>query len=471
MKRALFGGALALALAASTALAQSFEPDDLNWRAIERRAVEAVIWGMPAVNYDLMLQEMLTQTDGKIGQVVYWGRALDWKNQTLTPNPDTIYFMTFFDTREGPFVIDVPPAGDSGSLNGNIVTLWQMPLEDVGLLGADKGAGGKFVVLPPGFSGSVPDGFTPLQSDTYSGYALIRSNMASHSDADVAESIEYGKTVKVYPLSAAANPPATVFTDAKDVLFDSTIRFDSTFFEHLNRIVQTEPWIARDRAMIDPLRTLGIEKGKPFKPDTETRLLFDAAAVEAKAWLDARYEAGWDPFFAGTHWRPGGVPELAKAVSSGYADPDTYPTDLRGVIYTLGYIGLKRLGTGQFYLLTPKDKDGETLDGANTYKLTVPPNAPVDQYWSVTVYDRQTHGLVRNMDRASRASNAAEVQKNPDGSVDLYFGPKAPAGKEANWVPTDPLRKFELMFRAYGPKPDFFEKKWVLPDAEEFAAQ
>lgn len=454
----------------STARAQGFTADELHDRALYRRAVEAVIWGMPAVNYDLMLQEMLTKTKGKPGEVIYWGKALDWMNQTLTPNPDTLYLMTFFDTRNGPMVIEVPPA-NGGSLNGNIVTVWQMPLEDVGLLGVDKGAGGKFVILPPGYSGKVPEGFSALQSDTFGGYALLRSNLASHSDEDVTKSIEYGKKIKVYPLAKADNPPPTIFTDVKDVLFDSTIRFDSTFFEHLNRIVQNEPWITRDDAMIDPLRTLGIEKGKPFKPDAKTRFQLDAAAVEAKAWLDARYEAGWTSFYEGTHWRPAAIPELAKAAQAGYGLPDAYPTDARAVIYTLGYIGIKRLGTGQFYLLTAKDKAGDALDGAQTYKLTVPPNAPVDQYWSVTVYDRQTHGLVRNMERASRASNAADVQKNADGSVDLYFGPKAPAGKESNWVPTDPLRQFELMVRVYGPKKEFFEKAWSLPDAEKVLAR
>jgi hypothetical protein len=101
----------------------------------------------------------------------------------------------------------------------------------------------------------------------------------------------------------------------------------------------------------------------------------------------------------------------------------------------------------------------------------VPPNVPIDQYWSVTAYDRQTHALIKNMSRASRASNAAEVQKNADGSVDIYFGPKAPAGKDANWVPTDAQRGFELMFRLYGPKKDFFDKVWRLPDVERIAAQ
>jgi hypothetical protein len=183
---------------------------------IEQRAFEAVIWGMPAVNYDLMLQEMFTKTSGKVNEVVYWGRPLDWHNQTLTPNPDAIYFIAFFNTKDGPIVLDLPAGDTNGSFNGNIVNLWQMPLEDAGLLGADKGAGGKYLILPPGYKGNAPDGYIALQSNTFGGYALIRSNLNSHGDADVAKSIAYGKTVKVYPLAHAANPPATIFTDAKD---------------------------------------------------------------------------------------------------------------------------------------------------------------------------------------------------------------------------------------------------------------
>jgi hypothetical protein len=376
--------------------------------------------------------------------------------------------MTFFDTRHGPIVIEVPPAG-GGSLNGNIVTAWQKPLEDVGLLGVDKGAGGKFVILPPGYAEPVPDGFNALQSDTFGGFALIRSNLRSHSSEDVAKSIAYGKQVKVYPLAESGAPAPTVFIDAQDVLFDPTIRFDATFFEHLNAIVQSEPWLDRDRVMIDLLRTLGIEKGKPFKPDAGMRALLDEAAVEAKAVLADEYERGWGSFFDGTDWRAAAAPELARAAGAGFMEPDAYPIDLRGVIYTIGYVGIKRLGKGQFYLIAIHDADGEPLDGASTYRLTVPPDAPVEQYWSATVYDRQTHALVRDMARASRASNAAEVQKNADGSVDIYFGPKAPEGKETNWVPTDPERGFEVMFRLYAPTQALFDKTWTLPDVEKAA--
>ena len=146
-------------------------------RTIERRAVEAAIWRMPAVNYDLMRQEMLTKTPAKENDVVYWGRPLDWHNQTLTPNPDSIYLMTFYNTKEvGPVVIEIPPA-NGGSLNPNIVDAWQVPLEDAGLLGVDKGKGGKFLILPPDHKGDVPEGYIVLRPQTYGGFALLRSNL------------------------------------------------------------------------------------------------------------------------------------------------------------------------------------------------------------------------------------------------------------------------------------------------------
>src|SRR5262245_11656149 len=322
------------AVAASTDRlpAKDFSAQELTQRAIERRAVEAAIWGMAAVNTDLMRQEMLTKTSGKEHQFIFWGRPLDWRNQTLTPNPDTLYFMAFFDTKQaGPMVLEVPPGDAQGSLNCNIVTVWQTSLEDVGLLGVDKGAGGKFVILPPEYKGKLPDGYSPLQADTYTGYALLRSNLRSHSDADVAASIAYAKRSKFYPHSAAAHPPETIFTDVKDVNYDSTIRYDLSFFESLNRVVQSEPWIERDRAMIDPLRSIGIEKGKPFNPDSKTREILKSAILEAKALLEQRYDAGFPTFYEGTHWTMPALPEAIDGQGTTYAKHDSYAIDARGL--------------------------------------------------------------------------------------------------------------------------------------------
>lgn len=472
MKRLLLVLAAALMGTISAAAQESPSPQDLAGRAIERRAVEAVIWGMPVVNYDLMLQEMLTKTAGKENQMIYWGRPLDWHNQTLTPNPDTLYLMSFLDTKDvGPIVIEIPPASADGSLNANIVNVWQVPLEDAGLLGVDKGKGVKLLMLPPGYSGQIPDGYHALQPNTNGSYVLFRSNMKSHNDADVAKSAAYAKQIKIYPLSQASSPPATVFTDVQNVLFDSTIRYDDSFFVHLNRIVQSEPWFDRDRAMIDQLKSLGIEKGKPFAPNATTKEALSAGVREAHSLLEARYNAGLPPFFEGTHWTFPAHPDLIKGAAENFDNPENYPVDWRGLTYSYAYIGIKRLGAGQFYLINIKDKDGNSYEGANTYRLRVPANVPIEQYWSLTAYDRDTHALIKNVDRASRASNAAEVKKNADGSVDLYLGPKAPAGQESNWIPTDPARKFELMFRLYGPKKEFFEKTWALPDVERIGME
>jgi hypothetical protein len=436
---------------------------ELADRMAHRRGVEAVIWGMPAVNTELMKYEMLGKTQGEVNQVLYWSKPADAKNQTLTPNPDAIYFMIFYDTRDaGALVMEIPPA-DTGSFAGNVVDVWQTPLDDLGPAGADKGAGGRYLILSPDDAGPAPDGYIALKSDTYTGYALLRSNLASHSEADIAKAVAYGKRVKVYPFSQAASPPETRFADAEGILFDSTIRYDLGFFEFLAGVVQTEPWLARDRAMIDPLRTIGIEKGKSFNPDARTRWILMHAIREAQSWLEMRYDADPEPFFSGTHWRSPVSPELVKGLQTSYSDSNSYPVDDRAMAYTFAFVGIKRLGAAQFYLLTIKDREGRAFDGGKTYRLVVPPNVPARQYWSATVYDRARH-TVLDTSRASCASNDTAVKANADGSVDVYFGPKAPAGKEANWVPTTAGRRFEVLFRLYGPEKPLFEKTWTLPD-------
>ena len=215
------------------------------------------------------------------------------------------------------------------------------------------------------------------------------------------------------------------------------------------------------------LKTIGIEKGKPFKPDARTKEILNASAREAKVWLDLRYDAGFPAFYPTSRWAFPAIPDLAETLGTFYEKADGYAVDGRGLADSYAYSTVKHTGGGQFYLLTAKDKDGRALDGAVNYKLNVPANAPIKQYWSAVVYDRETHAPVRDVSRASRSSQSQGLQNNPDGSVDLYFGPKAPAGKEANWTPTSPDGEFEILFRLYGPDKSFFDKKWVLPDIEK----
>ena len=318
----------AFLFASTTAQTQNLSADDLARRAIERRAVEAVVWGMPAVNYDLMLQAAIG-ANAKTNQIVYWSRLPDWKNQTLTPNPDVIYLMPLFDTKEvGPMVMEIPPAGPAGSITGSIDDGWQTALEDVGPAGADKGEGGKYLILPPGYKDETPKGYIALQSPTYQSYALLRSNLASGSDADVAKAVAYGKRVKIYPLSQADNPPATTFVDTIDVVFDSTIPDDIRFFQALDRFVQHEPWIDRDRVMIDMLKSIGIEKGKTFAPDQSTQAVLKEAITEARAWLDNRYEGVFTTSFnEGQQWVLPALPGVSEGMMIGFANPNAYPVD------------------------------------------------------------------------------------------------------------------------------------------------
>lgn len=437
---------------------------ELRERTLYRRAVEAAIWGMPAVNYDRMLQALVRDAHGGPNQIVYWSRLLDWKNQTLTPNPDAIYLMAFYDTTDGPVVLEIPAAGE-GSITGSVDDAWQCALEDVGPAGVDAGEGGKFLILPPGYEQDPPDGYIPLRSSTYAGYALLRSNLRSGAADDIADAVAYGKSVQFYPLEKARDDPQTTFVDAADLLFDAAIPYDASYFEALDRRVQAEPWLTRDKAMIDNCRSIGIVKGQPFAPDSATTEMLTEAMQEVRAWLDDRYEQVYStPFYSDTRWALPASPALIEASTNNYGNPETYPVDDRAMSYSIAFFSAKRLGTGQFYLMSVRDADGDALEGSSTYRLTVPAGVPVTLYWSATAYNRATHTLIRDVPWASRSSHTPELHSHPDGSVELMFGPRPPEAGQGNWIPTRSGEQFEVLCRFYGPTPALFDKTWTLPD-------
>lgn len=361
-----------------------FKPADIKEQILYQRGVEAAIWGMPAVNFQLMY-DAFSKINGNYNQVVIWPKLLDWKNQTLTPNPDVIYLMPFFNTEKtGPVVLEIPPA-DTGVFNGSIMTYWQNSIQDVGPGGVDKGKGGKYLFIPPGYDKSkIPSGYIELQSNTYRGYALLRSVLKSGSDIDVAAAVAYAKRIKVYPLSEVSKKPTTQFVDASEQVYESNIPFDFTFYKILNEIIQEEPWLERDKAMIDILKSIGIERGKPFKEEERTKEILTAAAKTARSWLDSNLEET-APFFKGTHWVFPVTAEFGKNIQGDYLIADSYPTGNRGLLYTVGFFSAKHIGESQYYLMQIVDKDGNPLDGNSSYKLNVPANVPVKQYWSMTV--------------------------------------------------------------------------------------
>jgi hypothetical protein len=450
--------------------AVGFSPQELIRNAIRRCAVEAVIWGMPVVGFDLMYQEMVRKAKGGgFNSILWWPKLPDWKNQTLTPEPDAIYLMAFLNTKSGPLVLEIPPAA---SLSGSIMNRWQAAIADIGPGGVDKGEGGKYLVLPPSHDrgrsrghdwGKRAAGMIATFSDSYLGYAVIRIVPASAAAADVERAVAQARAIRLYPLSRAEDPPAAAFVDASDVIFDATLRYDLGFYESVHRMVTAEPWLERDRAMIEPLKTIGIERGKPFAPDDETKAVLDEAMREAKAWLDFHTDR-LTPWHEGAHWFAPISQDVARNVTSFWRAPDSYPTGQRAMACSIAFLGGMDVGDAPHSLMTMRDREGHRLEGGRQYRLTIPASVPVSRKWTVTVYDRQTHAFIRNMPWVGRSN--AGLSPNPDGSVDIWLGAAAPAGREANWIPADSAGQFEVMARFYGAGKPLMDKSWRLPDIE-----
>ena len=441
---------------------------ELARHAVERRAVEAVNWGMPAVNYDRMYQALLG-CGGDVNQIAVMPRLQSWKNQTLTANPDLVYFMPFIDTKEvGPVVLEIPPA-DGGTIVGTVTDWWQSALAEIGVAGADAGRGGRYVILPPKDRGEVPEHAIALPSQTFRNQARLRSLPRSGSAADLAAAIAFGKRIRLYPLARAADPPPTVFIDVGDILFDATIRYDLSFFQALDRVVQHEPWLTRDKVMIDMLSAIGIVKGAPFAPDPGTQDVLAAAAREAHAWLDARVEESFRPFYDDKHWAMAAPPDILGMPRSVDETPDTYPVDARGLLTYRAVSSANHWQGGPFFLWSMRDRQGQLLDGSQGYRLNIPARVPVHQYWSTAVYDRATHAFIRNVARPGRGSQSPGIRMKADGSVDIFFAPRAPLGRESNWVPTNTGGQFEVCVRFYGPDRPLLDKSWTLPDIEKIS--
>jgi hypothetical protein len=218
--------------------------------------------------------------------------------------------------------------------------------------------------------------------------------------------------------------------------------------------------------MIDQLKTIGIERGRPFNPDPTTQHILNDAIQEAKALLDANYEL-LTPYYDGGHWFFPVGQEMHQSTLRFWQTTDSYPVDARGLTYTFAFFSAKHLGQAQYYLMAIVDGAAKPLEGSASYRLRVPANAPVTRYWSMTFYNRDTHTFIRNARWVGRSSQTAEPQRNTDGSADIFFGPTPPPGHVSNWIPTDANGRFEVLARFYGPQKPLFDKTWRLPDIEK----
>jgi hypothetical protein len=410
---------------------------------------------------DAMRRAYFRDGKAKYGDIIWWPKGNAWKNQSLTPNTSVRYLYVFLSTKNGPVVLNLPPVANGYSLLGTLADAWQVPITD---MGAD-GVGAEFLVLPPGFKGDVPPGYIPLRPKTFTTFTTIRSILAGNSAEDLRNGDALAKKISTYPLASAAHPPEQRFVDMTDILYDGLVHYDESIYTSLARMLNEEPVQAQDLQMMGMLLPLGIEKGKEFKPDAATVEQLKNAAAEAHAWLREKQPTFVQDWWPGSRWK---VPALPIATQTGFkwTVANYMDVDSRGIGFSTFFLPPAKLGAGSFYLGANFDSSGRPLDGDNEYRLHIPANVPVSQFWSVTVYNSVTQALFLNSDHPTLDSLDKAVHKNADGSVDIYFGSKAPTGEEANRINIPARAHWFSWFRFYGPEKAVFDKSWKMPDIE-----
>lgn len=425
------------------------------------RGIEAFLSSMPAASvYGIC--EGLDQAGAERNQgIAITEDLMDARSIFLTPNASTVYVMMCLDLRAGPMVVQVP----SGVL-GPAQDAFFRWIVDVGLTGPDKGKGGRYLFLPPGYKDALPRsarrGHYVVKPRTNTIAFFFRAFVRN---GDIAAAVKGVKAqARMYPLSAAAKPPEQIFVNVSGKQYNTVHANTFRFFEELNAVVQSEPDDFVDPELAGLLAAVGIKKGKPFAPDARMKaILTDAVAIAnaaARAIVfaprDERVkfypDRQWQTFFVGGNYQflNNGERMLdARALFHYYAT---------GVTPAMAN---PKPGSGSVYAYTARDSAGRYLDGGKTYKVTLPAPIPAKEFWSFTVYDNQTRSMLETDQKlAGLDSNKPDLKKNADGSATVWFGPKAPAGQESNWVQTMPGKGWNTLLRLYGPLQPWFDKTW-----------
>jgi hypothetical protein len=435
---------------------------DLNELLVFNRAVEVYIQNIAAVSMFKFRKGLGDFGAKSSSQIVIWPELMDANTLLLTPNSDTVYTFSFLDLKaDGPTVVDLPP-----KMLGLFDDMWMRYIADGGMAGADKGQGGKYLFVPPDYKGDLPtSGYHINKSPTYGVWMLMRA-----VDPDPDAAAERSRQMKIYPLAQEGNPRATTFLDGSSKYLDTIHADDFTFFEELNELIQQEPPEAIGSLQRFYLASMGIVKGQPFKPEGERRkLLADAARVGAAMTRMITFGVV-DPeaiVYPDRRWQWAFVGGSYLFDTQGYDNIDRRGAFAYSATGNTPAMASKAVGVGSQYMWTPRDAKGNMLDGKKSYRMRVPPKPPVKDFWSVIVYDAKSRSMLQNGQKFPSVSQYSQADKNADGSIDIYFGPKAPKGKEKNWIRTLPDRGWFPIFRFYGPLEPFFDKSWKLEDIVE----
>jgi len=429
------------------------------------RGVDAFLKGIPGASVYALMHGARSLGAVEAHQVMIFDKLMDSKPFFLTGNTSTMYVVPDLDLeRDGPTVVEAPPGG-LGAFND----AWFRYLGDIGPAGPDKGKGGKYLVLPPEYEGDVPDGYFVVRSPSNSVWVFMRFSIANGLDTAV-------KTAKdglqVYPLSKKDNPPKMEFFSGSDKSFNTVHANDFKFYEEINAVIQKEPLGLLDPEIRGLFASIGIEKGKPFKPDARMKkILDDAVAIGNAAARSIVWYPRVDGTMEGVEVFPGkdSAWVLAfhkKNVCFNGDDGATMNADAR-VNFHYPYtavtpaMALTRAGAGSDYASAFVDSNKLPLDGSKTYKLTIPANPPAKDFWALTMYDNQTRSQLQTGQQFPTVGSQTEgVKQNDDGSYDIYFGPKAPEGFENNWLETIPGKGWFTILRIYGPLEPWIEKTW-----------
>jgi hypothetical protein len=386
----------------------------------------------------------------------------------FTANSDTPYGAGVLDLTNGPYVIELPPGHFIGLVNDH----HQGWILDMGLPGPAGAKGGKHLVLPRGYKGEVPAGYFTGTSASEKVLIAIRSLPAN---GDLKGALDALRTVRIYPLATVANPKFVRFVDVTNQAIDATcLRWEDNFqfWQKLHEVIDFEPMVDRFLPMHGLIATLGIEKGQPFAPDARMKSILERAAkVGRDQMLASAFASARPDRFA---WKDrkwewlGLVPQSAQFETPGGMDLEARDRWFAQAIVTSPAMFRRTPGAGSLYWLSNRDASGVYLDGSKSYKLIVPLPVPGKLFWSVTVYDAVTRSEVQTPQGRAALRSLFELKDiGAAKSVDLYFGPKAPAGREKQWIQTIPGKGWFTYFRIYGPEGAAFDGSWKPGDFQD----